>query len=136
MYKIGDNKNMNQELSNFSDTQQSIDLAVLDSLRAMLGNDELIFAKVIECYLEEAPQIIEDISNSIKNQDSQMLEQTAHKLKSSSASMGAKMIYSLCSQLEDLGENGSVEGSLETFSQLTQEYERVENILRSKISNG
>lgn len=125
---------MNQELSNFPNTQHSLDPAVLDSLRVMLGDDGVIFAKVVQCYLEESPQLIENISYSINTKNAQMLEQTAHKLKSSSASMGAMVIYNLCLQLENMGESGNLEGSLELFSRLAQDYEVVEIILREKIN--
>ncbi|NES99864.1 MAG: Hpt domain-containing protein [Sphaerospermopsis sp. SIO1G1] len=126
---------MNQGLSNFPDTQHSIDPAVLESLRVMLGNDEVIFAKVVQCYLEESPQLIQEISKSIHQQEAKNLAQTAHKLKSSSAAMGAMVIHNLCLKLENIGESGNLEGSVEQLYQLTQEFEKVETILQTKINN-
>jgi HPt (histidine-containing phosphotransfer) domain-containing protein len=126
---------MNQELSNIPNSESAVNPAVLESLRAMLGNDEEVFTKVIKCYLAESPEIVEDMSTSIKNQNPKMLERTAHKLKSSSASMGAVTLYHLCLQMEIMGKSGSFEGSLETLSQLAQEYKKVESVLKQTIND-
>lgn len=124
---------MNSELSHILNTQCCVDLAILESLQVTLGNDLEIFTKVIQCYLLESPQIITDISKSIQNKDAIMLEHTAHKLKSSSAAMGAVRLSQLCLQLEIIGQSGNLQESREILTQLIQEYENVEQVLREKI---
>ena len=125
---------MNPEISNISITQSAIDMDVLSSLWEMLGNDNAIFTKIIQSYLAECPQIVEDISTAVENKDLQMLEQMAHKLKSSSASIGAVNLGNLCSNMEEMGEEGNLENSLETLNQLTQEYTEVEITLQEIIN--
>jgi HPt (histidine-containing phosphotransfer) domain-containing protein len=124
---------MNLELSHILNSQCCVDLAVLESLQVMLGNDQQIFTKVVQCYLLESPQIVKDISTSIQNQDIVMLEHTAHKLKSSSAAMGAVRLSQICLQLEIIGQSGNLQDTQEILTQLIQEYENVEKVLREKI---
>jgi HPt (histidine-containing phosphotransfer) domain-containing protein len=125
---------MNDHISNITNIKDPIDIKLLESLRDMLGSDEVVFAKVVQCYLTESSQLIEDISGSIINQNPKTLEQTAHKLKSSSAALGAVILSRLCLQLEMMGQRGDLAGVLEVVSQLNQEYQKVAITLQQTIN--
>jgi CheY-like chemotaxis protein/HPt (histidine-containing phosphotransfer) domain-containing protein len=115
----------NQHNSNIS----PIDLTTLNSLQNMLGADEAAFIEVINCYLTESPKLLQILNLSLIEGDIQNLWQTAHKFKSSSASLGAKMLTQLCSELEKKGLSGNLEGSKTILHQLCQEYEQVKTAL-------
>ncbi|MBN3960311.1 MAG: PAS domain S-box protein [Nostoc sp. NMS8] len=112
----------------------NIDAKILQSLRNMVRGDRLVFAQLIECYLTETPRLVEDINTAIINQDTETLWKTAHKLKSSSASVGAIALAQLCKVLEAQGRNSKLENILELFSQLYQEYEQVKTALEKELT--
>ncbi|MEH2023769.1 PAS domain-containing hybrid sensor histidine kinase/response regulator [Nostoc sp.] len=111
-----------------------IDPKILQSLRDMLRGDRLAFAELIGCYLTETARLVQDISTAIANQDIQTIWKTAHKLKSSSASIGAIALAQLCKVLEAQGRSSKLENNLELFSQLYQEYEQVKTALEKELA--
>ncbi|MBW4556953.1 MAG: response regulator [Trichormus sp. ATA11-4-KO1] len=110
-----------------------IDAKILQSLRDMLAGDQSAFGELLNCYLAETPKLIQDIGASVTTQDAQALWQTAHKLKSSSGSVGATILAQLCKQLEVKGRSHNLAGIGEIFSQLAQEYELVKTALQIEL---
>ncbi|WP_375514980.1 PAS domain S-box protein [uncultured Nostoc sp.] len=111
-----------------------INAKILQSLQNMLGGDRVAFVELIECYLTETPRLVQDISTAITTQDAQTLLNSAHQLKSSSASVGAMALAQLCKVLEAQGCNSKLENSLELISQLYQEYEQVKTALEKELA--
>ncbi|MEH2106701.1 PAS domain S-box protein [Nostoc sp.] len=111
-----------------------IDPKILQSLLNMVRGDRVVFAELIECYLTETPKLVQDISVAITTQDIQTIWKTAHKLKSSSASVGAIALAQLCKVLETQGRSSKLENSLELLSQLYQEYEQVKTALQRELA--
>jgi HPt (histidine-containing phosphotransfer) domain-containing protein len=58
------------------------------------------------------------------------MQQAAHTLNSSSASLGAMTLSKLCEDLERIGNSNSTTGALEIMSQVKSEYERVKAALQ------
>ncbi|MDP5018026.1 Hpt domain-containing protein [Anabaena sp. UHCC 0187] len=110
-----------------------IDTQALESLLDMLEGDEESLAEIINCYLVESPKIFIAIQASVTNQDANTLQKTAHKLKSSSASLGAMNLHQLCLELESKGRSGNLEGVVELVSQLVNEYAQVEIALKKIV---
>ncbi|MEH2087723.1 response regulator [Nostoc sp.] len=77
-----------------------IDAKILQSLQLMLRGDRVAFDELIEYYLTETARLVQHISTAIATQDIQTIWQIAHKLKSSSASIGAIALAQLCKVLE------------------------------------
>ncbi|WP_067763300.1 PAS domain S-box protein [Nostoc sp. NIES-3756] len=112
----------------------TIDTKVLQALRDMLGNNQVAFAELINCYLTESPKLIEDIDVAIASDNAQALWKTAHKFKSSSGSVGAVFLAQLCKQLETRGRSSNLSGCVELASQLRQEYALVQIALHREIN--
>ncbi|MBD2663730.1 multi-sensor hybrid histidine kinase [Richelia sinica FACHB-800] len=108
-----------------------IDSLVLQSLREMLGGDEKALGEIINYYLLDAPQLIQNLTSFVQEKDYQNIWQTAHKFKSSSASLGAKNLAKICLQLEHQGHSSHLENSDQLLEQLQQEYQQVEIALRN-----
>ncbi|MEH2205689.1 MAG: PAS domain S-box protein [Nostoc sp.] len=111
-----------------------IDAKILQSLQLMLRGDRVAFAELIECYLTETARLVQHISTAIATQDIQTIWQTAHKLKSSSASIGAIALSQLCKVLEAQARSGNLENNLELLSLLYQEYEQVKTALEKELA--
>jgi PAS domain S-box-containing protein len=107
----------------------TIDSKVVQSLRQMVAGDQLALAELLHCYRREAAKLIQEIRAAVATQDAQSLWKTAHKLKSSSASIGATSLAQLCQQLEVQGKSNTLVGCANICSQIQQEYEQVETAL-------
>ncbi|MCC5638295.1 PAS domain S-box protein [Nostoc sp. CHAB 5844] len=111
----------------------TVDHKILQSLRQMLAGDQIAFAELLHCYLVEAPKLIQEIQTSVVAEDAETLWKTAHKLKSSSASVGATSLAQLCKQLEAKGRSHELLGCADILSQLQQEYEQVKTRLQLEL---
>jgi PAS domain S-box-containing protein len=111
----------------------AIDTDILESLWNTLGKNKVAFIQLLECYLAEADKEIQDIAIAVRERDAQTLWQTTHKLKSTSAYLGAVVLSKLCKQLEAKGSSNHLEGSVEILSQLKNEYERVKIQLQREL---
>ncbi|MDZ7970593.1 MAG: PAS domain S-box protein [Nostoc sp. DedSLP03] len=111
-----------------------IDAKILQSLQLMLRGDRVAFAELIECYLTETDRLVQHISTAIASQDIQTIWKTAHKLKSSSASIGAIVLAHICKVLEVQARSSNLENNLELLSLLYQEYEQVKTALEKELA--
>jgi HPt (histidine-containing phosphotransfer) domain-containing protein len=104
-----------------------IDWAKLDELRALQAEGEPDFAQeMVALFLENAPQLITAIRQSIDDLAPPELQRSAHTLKGSSASLGAVRLAELCAELEKLGREGMVAGALDRLAEVAQEFDRVQ----------
>ncbi|MBL1201402.1 MAG: PAS domain S-box protein [Nostoc sp. GBBB01] len=133
-WKLPPPGNILQEKQDETFNSVKIDAKILNSLRKILRGDNAAFAELIECYLTEAPKLVENISTAIATQDAQTLWKTAHQLKSSSASVGAMTLAQVCKQLEAQGRSNKFQSSLEVISHLHQEYEQVKTDLKKELA--
>jgi CheY-like chemotaxis protein len=109
-----------------SSTADAIDVAVLEKFRAMMGE---VASELIGLFLEDTPNLLADLREAVAQGDAEGLEQAAHTLKSSSATLGAMTLSALCQELEVMGRAGTLEGAGEKVAQVEVEYERVKAAL-------
>jgi len=108
----------------------AIDVTVLNRLRSAMGNGgSQLLIDLINIFLEDAPKKVAQIVTAAKLQDARLLSEAAHPLKSSSASLGAKLFSELCQQLEEMGLKGNLDSVEEGAEALMAEYERVRKAL-------
>jgi len=115
-----------------SSTGSAIDSAVLEKFRAMMGE---VASELIGLFLEDTPRLLADLREAVAQKDAERLQQAAHTLKSSSASLGAMGLSGLCRELEALGRAGTLEGAAEKVAQVEAEYERVKAVLEEQIAS-
>ena len=83
-----------------------LDAAVLDELRASVGGDEEFVRDLVETYLAEGPEHIEQIVAAAGRADAAAIVRPAHTLKSSSAALGATRLSAISRQIEFSGREG------------------------------
>jgi CheY-like chemotaxis protein len=111
--------------------EEAIDTSVLRDFRATLGSDANQFlVQLIELYLEDAPSLLAAMDEAVTQINPAQMQEAAHTLKSSSASLGAMNLSTLCEQLEMLGQTGTTVGAREIITQVQSEYERVKTALQ------
>jgi len=113
-------------LLNILGNQPPLDVSVLRSFREMMGEkaDEIL-AEMIDCYLEDAPKLMDAIALAVAQKDALQLRYASHTLKSSSLTLGATTLSQLCQELEAMSRAGHTEGGLDKMPGLEAEYERV-----------
>jgi len=79
----------------------------LDRIKAFIGDDQEMLIKLIKIFLENGPQILNSIQNSLINKDYQVLAFNAHKLKTSIDHFNIKSITSEIRLIDDYARNRS-----------------------------
>jgi PAS domain S-box-containing protein len=79
-----------------------IDLSTLHDLRDRTANNPDIYAGIINTFLKQADELIATIRTAIEENDRTTLGTAAHKLRGSSATVGALGMARLCTDIEVL----------------------------------
>jgi signal transduction histidine kinase/CheY-like chemotaxis protein len=115
--------------------EETIDTSVVQAFRNTLGSDaDQFLAQLIELYLEETPSLLQLMDAAVTQSDATTMKQSAHTLKSSSASLGAITLSKLFEQLESLGNSQTTAGAREIMAQVESEYERVKTAWQKIIA--
>jgi HPt (histidine-containing phosphotransfer) domain-containing protein len=107
--------------------RQVIDRETYDQLKSMAGED--FIGELIDAYLDDSPQLITAMRESLKSSDADVFRRSAHSLKSNSASLGAINLAALARELEMMGKAGDLTGAQPVLDQLILEYDCVKNKL-------
>jgi len=112
-----------------------INSKLLQSFREMVGGENAleIVAEMIDCYLEDAPKLMQAIATAIAQADAIALRRAAHNLKSSSATLGATNLSNLCQELEVISRRGDTESVRDKLPQLEAEFARVKGALQLEL---
>ena len=91
-----------------------LDRNTIDELREIMEEN---FTELVETFLQDLPIELAKVDEAVENREPEALYYTAHHLKSSSGSMGALQLAELLAQLETLGSDGSIIGSMPLMEQ-------------------
>ena len=112
--------------------QPPIDPRALEALRELGGADEPdLLLQLIEIYLGDAPRRLAEIRTALVGGDWDTLERASHSLKSSSASIGAQLLASCCSQIEEIARQRRPDGLVELVATSESCWPAVESALRA-----
>jgi len=75
-------------------------------LRETFGDDEDLIKEILMDFVEPARATVGEIDTAFQSRDAAGLGAAAHKLKSSSRSVGAEGLADLCAELEKAGKSG------------------------------
>ena len=115
-----------------STTNGAIDHSVLTGLRKIQQKSKSDFLeRLIEVFLSEVPSKLAALREGATRGEAQALEQRAHNLKGSSASLGALHMASICGELEALAQSGDLKSVPDLLAQLNAEFDRVRQALSS-----
>jgi len=116
-------------------TEQILDHEVIAALRELGGDDDPgLFVELVNLFLDDAPERIRSLRESLDKKDPTMLAQAAHALKSSSANLGAVGLSALFRDIEAAGRDKDLQRAASLVARTRPEFERVEAALRSEIA--
>lgn len=82
-------------------------------------------AELIDIFLIEMPRMLNTLKMAIQEADAALLQLMAHRLKGSSANVGAHVLSGLCEQLEQHGVAGTTTGADAWLKKIETEFARV-----------
>lgn len=111
-------------------------LANLDRAMALarVGGDEELLREVARLFLEQWPEVLEEVRRAAAAKDSQALERAAHSLKGSVGNFGAKAAYEAAYRLEMMGRRGEMAHVTEALAELEAALERLQPALAELAS--
>jgi len=112
-----------------------IDGQILEDLRRLIEEPE-VFCDILRAYLQETPRLLAALQTANTQGDTLTMQQTAHSLKSSSATLGALSLSALCAELETLERANSTVDPDTILSHMTVAYEAVKEALTHELERG
>jgi HPt (histidine-containing phosphotransfer) domain-containing protein len=108
-----------------------LDQAVVDELRATVGGDEEFVLDLVATYVEEARTQVDGLVAAAQANDLAAMVRPAHTLKSSSASVGAMRLASICRDIETAGREGRPDGMVPAVDLVRSTWTETLEALRS-----
>jgi HPt (histidine-containing phosphotransfer) domain-containing protein len=113
-----------------------IDLEVLDNLFEAVGGDGEFLAELLETYFADTPQQFSSMQAALADGNSEEFRRAAHSLKSNSANFGATDLTNKAKDLEEMGKSGQLDLAEASLSDAEAEYLRVKSALENIQRNG
>jgi HPt (histidine-containing phosphotransfer) domain-containing protein len=114
-----------------------LDETALAQLRALdrPGRPSVV-ARVLTQYLAAAAEAVEKLREAVRSGDAAGLMQTAHRLKSGSAQVGALSMAGACQELENIGRAARFDGAPLVLERLERQYRGVVRAIDTELTKG
>ena len=113
---------------------KAIDLTVFKSFQlTMGGEDQNIVVSLIQDYLTEAQQMLENLQQGIAHSETEKIRRAAHSLKSSSMLFGAMRLAELCKTMELDANDHHAEHGAGLLSEIETEFSIAQEALKLKL---
>lgn len=89
----------------------TVNLSSLRKLRSVVGGDDADLMELIECFVQEAPNLTEALRAAAASADTFAVKRSAHSLKSNAKDFGAPDVAELFGRLEILASDGVLPSS-------------------------
>lgn len=114
-------------------SEMHVDPAALKTIEAIQEEGETsLVAEAVNIYLEDTPKIIQEIRQAATASNPKAMRRAAHKLKSSSAALGAKLLADECRRIEEMGDSHVPSEAGVLLEEIEAEYELVSSLLAAK----
>ena len=112
------------ELLCVTEDKQFLDSKILESLRELdaMSAKPGFFKKLVNLYLDTAPQHIEQMRSAIVALDYERLKVAAHTLKGASANLGALQFADQCAALEMMGRDQALHDAEKTLDRIIKNF--------------
>jgi len=111
--------------------EQALNMDILKDLRGLMGD---ALNDVLQTFIDYVPGQIDELTQAISNDDADSVFNLAHKMKSSSSSIGALGLARVAEEIELIGRSGSTEGTGELLDKLKSLYTDAESVLREELN--
>ncbi|MFH1679272.1 MAG: response regulator [Candidatus Eisenbacteria bacterium] len=94
------------------------------ALLERLGNDGSLVPEILSLFLEEMPNLLEQVRSALDEKDASKLQRLAHSIKGSSATVAAPSLRDAAFELETAAREGSLEKAPLLVERLERDFER------------
>lgn len=101
-------------------TQPLINQEAWETIKSMM--DSAFLVELIDVYLNDSPQLIEQMRTGLAAGDVETVRRAAHSLKSNSASLGANRLANAARELEFIAKGGTLDGAGMRFEVVEAEF--------------
>lgn len=108
----------------------------LDQLRGPDGGGGPLVHLLIDAYLGQTPDELDDLADALSRQDLPAVASRAHRLKGSAANIGAARLADRLGEIEAVGRSGEPPPPAVDLDDVRAEYQTVSAILRHQASEG
>ena len=108
-------------------------LLEVNTLKQLVGDDPQIVHEFLADYLNSAGKLLQEIRETLAAGDAHHISAMAHKLKSSSRTVGANTLGDLCAELENAGKEGNRSIIKERMQALESTWNAVEKEIQSLL---
>lgn len=102
-----------------------LDSAMLDQLRASVGDDPEFLAELVDDFLHDAPDQLETLRGAATSGAAADARRAAHTLKGNSRTFGAMQLAALCQGAETAAGDGDLAAVLSRLDEIDGELGRV-----------
>jgi two-component system, sensor histidine kinase and response regulator len=106
----------------------------LERIQDATGGDMEFMKELVDIFIEDAQLRIREIRQALDASNFDDLGKTAHKLKGSSANLGAVGVSSMAKTLEELGKQQELDRASQVLEGLVAEMSRVESTLNQIVA--
>ncbi|HET6361756.1 MAG TPA: response regulator [Gemmatimonadota bacterium] len=110
----------------------ALDDAVLAQLREDLGGTAPV-DQIVAVFLEKTPGILAELRDAVTRGDLEAVRRSAHTIKGTSATLGARALAETCGRLEEHARAGVVPDATASLSEIEEAYRTAEAALRAEI---
>jgi HPt (histidine-containing phosphotransfer) domain-containing protein len=110
-----------------------LDISMWSQMADALGGEETML-ELASLYLDNAQSLLSDIRASWQAQDLELLERSAHTLKSSSGTVAATPLSMVCRELEHTVHDGDLSQVPELIYRIELQFDRVVRTLSARLT--
>ncbi len=109
---------------------------VVDWSAALINTagDEVLLQELVTIYLEESPQWMQAIRESMSHQDSAQMHRSAHTLRGALETIGALTVAATAKELEMIGRQGTVANAEPVFRSLREQTDQLAPVLKRRLN--
>jgi len=110
----------------------ALDRDVLDQLREDLGGAAAL-REVIRSFLDQTPSVLSALRDAAARADVSSIRRTAHMIKGTSSTLGARELSEQCAEIEPVGQTGCIADAGSRVIAVEASYRTIEAVLKAEI---
>jgi HPt (histidine-containing phosphotransfer) domain-containing protein len=113
----------------------AVDPQAITDLRALNPDDPQFLRELIELFLQDVPQRLQDLDQALASGDATSVMRAAHTIKGSSSNFGAARLCKLAHAIEIEGKSGNLAAAGNGVAELRAEFCQVTEALHRVLQN-
>jgi HPt (histidine-containing phosphotransfer) domain-containing protein len=101
-----------------------------------LGGDESVLFEMAGLFLEQCPELVEQVRRAVARRDPQRIEQAAHRFKSSVSNFFAKEAFEAAQALEAMARQGMLDDVQEACDRFVRAVDQLQPVLKDLARQG